>query len=157
MAHGLHWGEAYSVGHDGLDAEHCALIAAINGICARGPDDDVSVLHALIEDFRKIAARHFESESTILRAVIASAATESYSPVFLKSMSDAVLHEHVEHHASENIELNSILATGQLNAGRLCHELENWFSKHAVKYDAHLKALFQAMQSDCPKLFQRLS
>ena len=157
MAHGLSWSEKYSVGHDGLDAEHRALIAAITGICTRGPDDDLSVLHPLIEDVRKIAAQHFESESAILRAIIASAASEIYSPTFLKSMTDAVLHEHVEHHASEIIQLDSIFATGQSSASQLCYELENWFLKHAVKYDAHLKALFQAMQDDCPKLFQQLS
>ena len=145
------------MGHDGLDAEHCALIAAINAICVRDPDDDISVFHSLIDDFRKIAARHAERESTILRAVIASAETESYSPRFLKSMSDAVLREHLEHHASENAVLNSVLATGQSPASQLCYKLENWFSNHAVKYDAHLKALFQAMQSDCPELFQELS
>ena len=157
MAHGLSWSEKYSVGHDGLDAEHRALIAAINGICTRGPDDDVSIHHSLIEDVHKIAAKHCESESAILRAIIASAASEIYSSTFLKSKTDAVLHEHVEHHANEIIQLDSIFATGQSSASRLCHELKNWFSKHAVKYDAHLKALFQAMQSDCPKLFQQLS
>jgi hemerythrin len=43
------------------------------------------------------------------------------------------------------------------NAQPLREILSHWFVNHAVKNDAHLKTLFQAMEKDCPDLLLRLS
>ena len=67
----------------------------------------------------------------------------------LKAMSNAVINEHIAEHAQALLKLGSIIHTFKAETDtaepRLSFDLRDWFIEHAIKRDAHLKAVFQAM------------
>jgi hypothetical protein len=92
----------------------------------------------------------------VLKAIRSFAQTEPDFPASMKSMSEAVFVEHLKDHQHAIDALGSLISRS-LDEGRpLRNELTSWFVAHAVKYDAHLKAVFQGLQDDCPALFRKL-
>lgn len=150
----LPWSEAFIVGHAGLDADHRHLVRAINEVCAaaranRRPRQLRSLLGAL-----KLATEsHLEREDAILREI--SDGVKRAQPerrvkrAYLKAMSDTALEEHLAEHREALAKLASITRACHSQGGgagsSLCVDLKDWFLEHAVKYDAHLKAIFQSM------------
>jgi len=63
------WDASYSVGHDGLDDDHQALIKILDDLCTTlstpGARNDVGATIARMEHY---AARHFAREEALLRA-----------------------------------------------------------------------------------------
>lgn len=157
MIQGLRWSDVFAVGHPGLDREHRAIVETINAICetaARAPA--AHQLEPLFSDLRTTTQQHFLHENTILRQVLASAERDTYSDGFLKLMGRGAFLQHIDNHQRDFTELDTIIAA--VEHGRpLCHDLEHWFFSHAVKFDAHLKALFQAMQTECPRFLADLA
>jgi len=145
------WSETFTVGHKGLDAEHQYLIGVINKIdAAERAKQPPTQFEPLFDALRLATENHFRHENSILREISGSA--ESYQkdrPHFLKAMSDAILDEHFTHHAQELSKLESIIRAFQSRAGSaqstLSNDLKDWFLEHVIKYDAHLKSVFQAM------------
>ncbi|MDE2182494.1 MAG: hypothetical protein KGJ78_05680 [Alphaproteobacteria bacterium] len=154
VADGLKWSEAFAVGHPGLDQEHRSIVDAINAIARVDPSPHPPAhLQDLLTELRGTAARHFDHENAILRHILASAETQTYSPHFLRAMSRGALAQHIDNHERDLGALETIGA----DANRPLHEeLEHWFFSHAVKFDAHLKALFQAIHSEYPRLLAEL-
>lgn len=157
MTKGLTWREHFSVGHTGLDAEHRSMIDAVNAICecehARSGDVDLSARYGTL---RILSSKHFEHEGLVLKAIQSFGLTEPSFPVSIEGISEAVLDEHLHDHSEAFDALNSHISRSQEMGAALCEELTSWFVSHAVKYDAHLKALFQGIESDCPDLLRRL-
>jgi hypothetical protein len=63
-------------------------------------------------------------------------------------MSAAVIGEHIVDHARSLQQLGSIIRafhSTPAEGKQIGDALRGWFVEHAVKYDAHLKAVFQAM------------
>ncbi len=150
----LHWNETFAVGHDELDADHRRLIEAINQLCTTVEDDHGSEqLRAQMEAFKLLAEDHFKRENAVLRNISGGVKDDEperrHKRAHLKVMSDAALEKHIAEHGRAFARLERILAlhsNGTASAAAtLCADLTDWFIKHAVKYDAHLKTIFQAM------------
>ena len=147
MAGRLSWRETYALGHRELDADHRSLVQAINEICAacqakREPD----LLRRLLNDLERSAKEHFEREDRVLREIMARPSGR-LAPA--QEIGAAVLMKHGEEHQRSLARLQIIVRATQpskRSAGNvLCEDLAAWFLEHAVKHDAHLKAVFQAM------------
>jgi hemerythrin len=153
----LPWGEAFIVGHAGLDAEHRRIVEIINAIgadceTAGNPPD-------LLAGLRSAVATHFQHEDRILHAVDARAASARSGELFLGAMSQALIAEHVGQHARSLEILETIIhkTEGAMPVREVSQKLIHWFVVHAVKHDSHLKTLFQTMEKDCPKFLRELS
>jgi hemerythrin len=157
MRQALVWREHFSVGHTGLDDEHRLMIDAINAICeserADSGGSDPSSRH---ESLRALSLSHFEHEEAILNTIRSYALTEPSFPASIELMSEAMLGEHIHDHMQAIEVLNAMISRSRERGEPLCEDLTAWFVSHAVKYDAHLKAVFQGIQNDCPALFRKL-
>lgn len=145
MAH-LPWSESFAVGHEGLDAEHRRLVNLINEV-ADASQSNASPEHiaGLLRVLRAVAVEHLRQENAILWELQSG----NYEPLkgrvdtphFLKAMAQAAFDEHMAAHAT-------LMASFDTIAGApietICETIKAWFLDHAIKYDAHLKAIFQA-------------
>ena len=160
MTRGLPWRDSYSVGHIALDEEHQILLQTINSICKLRPSRGTA-LTPLLEDLVTATIRHFEHEDRLLRKIVALTVTEKFSPDALRHMSESVLVEHIGDHAKTLEELGSLVqiyhSEHHMTKDDLCEALENWFIGHAVRSDAHLKSVFQAIQTERPALMSDLA
>jgi len=160
MTRGLPWRDSYSVGHIALDEEHQILLQTINSICKLRPSRGTA-LTPLLEDLVTATIRHFEHEDRLLRKIVALTVTEKFSPDALRHMSESVLVEHIGDHAKTLEELGSLVqlyrSEHHMTKDDLCDALENWFIGHAVRSDAHLKSVFQAIQTERPALMSDLA
>ena len=147
----LKWMKGYAVGHAGLDAEHRHLVASINEIySAELATPDINRIGILLDAFKFAAKKHLEHENSAMREISAGARNfQANRLAFLGAMSDAVIDEHIAEHALALRRLDLIIRAFYLDAccseQRLSNALRDWFVEHAVKYDAHLKAVFQAV------------
>ena len=161
MKRGLPWRDSYSVGHIALDEEHQILLQTINSICNFGQAEEQTALTPLLEDLVTATIRHFEHEDRLLRKIVALTVTEKFSPDALRHMSERVLVEHIGDHAKTLEELGSLVqlyrSEHHMTKDDLCDALENWFIGHAVRSDAHLKSVFQAIQTERPALMSDLA
>lgn len=146
MAPALEWNNAYSVGNLALDTEHRELICRINDICAQRAEDHPRVRHSLFQTLLQFVERHFAHEDGILRKVAQASAGTSEDA---KTISRATIREHIASHA---LSLANLKVIGERITNATSDELQPqydalkiWFINHAVKHDAHLKAMFQAM------------
>ena len=159
MARTLEWSEAYSVGHPALDDEHREIMFAIGRIAGGG--DDQARLRPLLCDLKQKTAAHFAHEDAILREIVASTTSLRNRQRFLAAMSEALVQEHLSGHVEALSVLDSMicdtLRSGDAQLRALGESLAHWFVCHAVKHDAHLKTLFQTIQSDCPELMDRVA
>jgi hemerythrin len=147
----LPWVEGYAVGHDGLDTEHRRLVEIINEIhVAQQTDPAHARINTLLDMLHQETVDHLRHENSAMREVSGKVALEKGShPAALKMMSDAVLDEHIAEHARSLQKLAFIIRSfgpeSNAPSGELGDLLKDWFIEHAIKYDAHLKAVFQAL------------
>lgn len=157
MPQALIWREHFSVGHIGLDNEHRSMIDAINAICGGEQthcgSSDLGSRH---ESLRALSLSHFEHEEAILNTIQSYALNEPSFPASIELMSEAMLGEHMHDHLQAIEALNAMISRSRARGEPLCEDLIAWFVSHAVKYDAHLKAILQGIQNDCPALFRKL-
>jgi hemerythrin-like metal-binding protein len=143
MAHQLEWKDAFSVGHTVLDMEHRGLLASINEICTGKPVENIE--HR-VQSLMLLVKNHFDHEDATLREIIERGPE---IPAGARAVSREAIWEHIRGH---EIALARLTAIGQaiVNTGvddlpRHCENLKRWFINHAVKHDAHLKSVFQAL------------
>jgi hemerythrin len=155
MASPLAWRETFGVGHSELDAEHKRIIEAIGELWQAvdeevTPDRTAERLNALMA----IVEEHFRHENAVLHEMMATGNAPSSKrrrrqQSHLKAMSATALNEHIKDHQTSLHRLTSIIRDDRATADALAverrRELVAWFLDHAVKHDAHLKAIFQAM------------
>ena len=144
----LQWSESFSVGHSELDEEHRRLVADINDIChAYRAGQPPKRLHALLNSLATDTKRHLAHEDAVLREF--SAEAKRPTRAILKAITDAAVEQHIAAHDQSFAQLGVIMrAAGPKTpdaASVLCAELTKWFLDHAIKYDSHLKTIFQAM------------
>jgi hemerythrin len=145
----LQWIDGYAVGHGGLDAEHLRLVGLINDIHVADLAGNAGQVACLLDMFRQAAAEHLGHENAVMREVESRAAQVTGGrEAFLEAMSAAVICEHIIDHTRSLQQLDAIIrafhATADTGA-QVGDALKAWFVEHAIKYDAHLKAVFQAM------------
>jgi hemerythrin len=157
MPRALAWSESFSVGHAGLDAEHRSLIEAVNAISAADKANCApKKMQSMLDDLKAAVEKHFDHENSLLRVIVSDAATGHRSPKFLRTMSEAAISEHIDDHQEAFAYLDTVIRAKYSRTRSedqpLSDDLINWFLEHAIKHDAHLKAIFQAIQSECPHL-----
>lgn len=146
----LPWVEGYAVGHEVLDAEHRRIAEAISEInAAQQTRQPPTRIVALLDAFLQMVMEHLRHENSAMREVSEAARAKGSHLSFLRAMSDAVIDEHIAEHARSLQKLNSIIggfdSESDPEGPMLGDALRDWFVEHAVKYDAHLKAVFQAL------------
>jgi hemerythrin len=145
MVH-LPWSESYAVGHEALDAEHRRLVELINEVAeAIGSRASPKQIAGALRELRAVAVEHLRQENAILWE-LKSGTYEPlkgrvHTPHFLKAMAAAAFDEHMAEHATLMASFDTI-ASDPLET--VCETLRAWFLDHAIKHDAHLKAIFQA-------------
>jgi hemerythrin len=121
---------------------------AINDICdayrARQPRNFV---HSLLKALEKETEKHLQHENAVMLEICAD--TKRLKAGEVKAMTHRAIEEHIAEHERNLGGLRSIMRTASPNAvcaaSFLCMELRQWFFDHAIKYDSHLKAIFQAI------------
>lgn len=151
----LAWSDSFSVGHTALDEEHRSIIAIINSIGADESNEDG--LRQRLECLLVTTSKHFEHEKLLMQAILSALDVES---LVIESMSRQVADEHLREHEL-SLDLLGRMATEASvdqprNPSELYEYLVHWFVQHAVKHDAELKAVFQALERDCPALLRTL-
>jgi hemerythrin len=147
----LVWNETFAVGHEELDAEHRQLVDAINDLCAAIEMQlRPRQLRPLLRALRIAVEDHLRHESAVLSHISAGLESTHYpAPAHLRVMSAAALTEHMTKHKRLLSKLETITTGSRArhrSAGaELGEELKNWFLEHAIRCDAHLKSLFQAL------------
>lgn len=142
----LPWSESFAVGHEALDREHRRLVELINEVMdavqAKAPQDQLS---GLLSVLRSVAVEHMRRENTVLEEL----KSHTYGPLkgrprtaqFLKAQAAAAFDEHMAEHTRLITSFDSFRSAP---VETLCEKLRAWFLDHAIKHDAHLKAIFQA-------------
>ena len=143
----LPWSDNFAVGHAGLDTQHYRLVELINdvGIAVRS-DMNPERLSALLKVLRVAVEDHIRQEDSLLWEIKSG----TYAPLkdrprttyFLEAMAGAAFDEHMAEHKTLLARFDAIVSAP---VDTLCHALKAWFLDHAIKHDAQLKTLFQAM------------
>jgi hemerythrin len=156
MTQRLIWSESFSVGHSTLDREHLSIMEIINHIGQKPLND----LPSALLDLEPAVEQHFTHENIILRMIVDEASNKRSTPRLIEVMGRAVISEHIVEHPREIESLRAIVRgahTTKDGHKRLYDGLAHWFVTHAIGYDAHLKAVFQALMKDRPDLLTLLS
>ena len=160
MQQPLEWRDAFSVAQPALDAEHREIVDAITRIAESSDTPDPACLRPLLCALKEKAASHFAHEDAMLREILAFTASARGTQKFLAAMSEALIDDHLAGHANAAKILDDMirdtLREKSCRVDALVDRLVHWFVDHAVKHDAHLKTLFQTIDSDCPDLLARL-
>ena len=135
----LQWQDAFSVGHQQLDAEHRRLLDTINAVHEAEIGGDTIHTVRLLNDLHLMAMEHFRHENALLSEIIAGA-----YPGPAACMSETIANEHRAEHARALIALESLLRRHGLGREKnLALHLTNWFVGHATDQDARLRSYFQ--------------
>jgi len=144
------WSEIFAVGHRELDAEHRRLVDTINEIhsaerAGQTPDQLRPMLNALFV----AAEQHFEHENSVMRKIRPAASAYETPRRDHLALSSEAIDEHIDAHERELSTLRSIIGSIGPRTDpaepKLSHELRHWFVEHSIKYDAHLKMVFQSI------------
>jgi hemerythrin len=140
------WSESYAVGHKVLDADHRRLVELTNEVCdAIQTNASLEQIESLLHVLRAVAEEHIRQENGVLWEIRSGTYEplkgRAQSPHLLKAMAAAAFDEHMTAHTTLMASFDA-LRTAPLDT--LCETLRAWFLDHAIKYDAHLKAIFQA-------------
>jgi hemerythrin len=146
----LAWVDEYSVGNEGLDAQHRQLVAVINEIySAECANQTQHQLRDLLNTFELAAVEHFKHENSVMRAI--SDGANWFQPAqsaVLMALIDAGINEHYADHARALIKLDAIVRAFHSGADAakqaLSSRLSDWFVEHAITSDLHLKEYFGA-------------
>jgi hemerythrin len=145
MARRREWSDAFAIGHTVLDARHRDLIRRINRLCAAlDTKADMAPKHLELRSLLRAAKEHFDHEIAVLKDVVTRPA-----PVHAKVIGASAMGEHESAHDRALDELRAIVAWIERaladDLPRHAEELISWFVIHAIKHDANLKSVFQAM------------
>ncbi len=147
----LVWSGVFAIGHKAIDAEHRLLVDAINEIhAAEHAGQTLDQLIAQLNDLLAATERHFDRENSVMQKLQhGPKLSEAKRIAFLKALGDVAMDEHLSAHEHELSKLKSIIGAigsgDDLSRSNPCSELGDWFVQHVIKYDAHLKAVFQAI------------
>lgn len=146
MGEPLAWSDIFAVGHETIDQQHRALVQLINKVAATAYADGNRIAPPLKALGRAVRG-HFRTENTILREL----RTGTYEPLnkwpaarrLVASLAAEIFDSHIVEHATL---LDRFQEIARLPPESLGDTLKSWFIEHAIKQDAHLKTIFQAMR-----------
>jgi hemerythrin len=143
----LPWSESFAVGHGVIDGQHRELIRHINALneAARNPGDPERMA-LLLKTLRRAVEDHFRTENSILwelrsgtyEGLKRSAAAKRA----IAGLASTVFDDHIAEHTTLLERFEEIVRSPLELLGE---RLRSWFVDHAIKQDAHLKTIFQAL------------
>lgn len=148
------WSELFAVGHERLDREHRDLVELIAQFCAAVyAGDGHARLPGHLKAIERATRDHLRSENAVLRELKGKARHSSparhAAPRHLGAATDAAIEDHIAEHRTMLKGLtafaNRLDGMTQADGPALCADIKAWFLEHAVKHDAHLKTIFQAL------------
>lgn len=148
MGKALRWSDSFAVGHEAIDSEHRILVQLINDVDdAARANVSSERLAPLLHTLGRAVEDHFRTENSVLWELRA----DTYEGLkrspearrIVAGMANSVFDEHMAEHASLLGRFEEIVRASREAIGDM---LKSWFIDHAVKQDAHLKAIFQAMR-----------
>lgn len=147
MGEPLRWTDSFATGHEVIDKEHRVLVQLINDVddTARASPSGER-LASLLQELRHAVEDHFRTENSILWELRSGTYEKlKQSPSarrIVAGMATSVFDDHMAEHASLLDRFGEIASASRETIGDM---LKSWFVDHAVKQDAHLKTIFQAM------------
>ncbi|HLJ19360.1 MAG TPA: hemerythrin domain-containing protein [Stellaceae bacterium] len=146
MIRPLPWNVGFAIGHPEIDAQHRHLVVLINDIIAAVERNALETLPERLNALATAAAGHFRAELAVMRELghsLHHGMTEPRkTPRLLKALAEVAVDEHEAEHAAL---LNRLDGFRALPPHSLCERLREWFVDHAIKRDARLRAVFQAI------------
>ena len=146
MTEPLAWSETFSVGHQGLDAEHRQMVDLINQVClACDPSQGARQPPTLLRELESLTETHFEHEEAVLEELYTTMSTDRRN---LREILAAAKVEHATEHRSRLSDLREISRTlrcDELAVSKLCERLKAWFIDQAVGYEAQMKTIIQSV------------
>jgi hemerythrin len=148
------WSDLFAVGHDRLDREHRDLVELIARFCAAvHAGESIARLTHRLDAIKRATRGHLRSENAVLRElkgkVGRSDANRHGAPRHLGAVTNAAIEDHIAEHRTMLKGLtafaNRLGGMNQADGPALCSDIKAWFLDHAVKHDAHLKTIFQAL------------
>ena len=148
------WSELFAVGHDRLDGQHRHLVDLIARFCTSvHASEDLLTLKSLLTAIKRATREHLRSENAVLRELKAKARSSGPErrsvPRHLAAATDAAIEDHIAEHRNMMRRLTTIAdrvdTIPRSDRPTLCADVKAWFLDHAVKHDAHLKTIFQAL------------
>jgi hemerythrin len=128
----LRWSERFEVGVESLDADHRELVRLIDAACCAAHDGERSRFLELLDRVQSFAVEHFAREEAILESIPGGVGdVESHAMGHRRS---------VERLSGLRQNLNVLEDLGDVR--RLCADLIDWFVKHAVGFDSHIRGYF---------------
>ena len=144
----LSWRATFAIGHETIDREHRILLALINDLVAEASPEGhhERVPHAL-KMLRLATEDHFRTEGAVLwefrNGTNEGLNRSPKAKYVLSRMASTVFDEHIEEHTSLMAQFDQF---ERLPMEALGDAVKSWFVDHAVKRDAQLKSIFQAMK-----------
>jgi hemerythrin len=148
------WSDLFAVGHERLDREHRHLVELIARFCAAiHAREDLARLADHLGAIKQATRAHLRSENAVLRELKGKARDSNSgrpgAPRHLGAITDAAIEDHIAEHRLMIKGLTAIAerVDGMTHAEgpALCADIKAWFLDHAVKHDAHLTTIFQAL------------
>ncbi len=142
----IHWSEIFSVGHELIDQQHRILIQHINDIAAAVPHNGTRTA-PILKSLRRAVREHFHTENAILWEIRTGTheglRRSPKARALVATMAGSVFDDHVAEHGRLLDHFDEII---RAPLETIVEKLVAWFVDHAVKQDAHLKTIFQAMR-----------
>ena len=153
----LTWTAHYTVGHQGLDAEHRQLVEVINEFClAEYAECSPDELSSLLNRLTLLTVEHFKHENAVMHEFSYSTSFEANSSSPSNVLGMTAINEHCAQHAEALVALESIILAASLRADsaqrHLGEKLISWFTEHAIKHDSELRVHFQNGFTACRAL-----
>lgn len=148
------WSDVFAVGHADLDSQHRQLVDLIDQFCAAARrNEGAEGLRAHLSAITQATRTHLIHENAVLCEIKLGMENPSpasrKTPRHLGTVTQAAIDDHISEHPRLLDHLITIargLCGGdEINKAAMCADLKAWFLDHAIKHDAHLKAVFQAM------------
>ena len=143
------WSESFEVGDPQLDREHRGIFDLINSIYAAFDYGEHNKLNPWLDELYLLAKAHFQNENRALirlnsRLLPANIPTR----IFIQSVIDAALDDHMANHTNMLALLGRILSgirrELKMPQAQLGPSLSDWFIDHTILFDRRLRAVFKA-------------
>ena len=145
MVTALPWNVGFAIGHPEIDAQHRHLIQLINEIISAVEQRTVDRLPTMLDALVEAAAEHFRTEISALQEFLAQAHSRKQRPWPSRQVHALTDTGIDEHQAQHGLLLSELGGFRTLAPPALCARLKEWFVDHAIRQDARLRPISQAI------------
>jgi hemerythrin-like metal-binding protein len=137
MVEPFSWSDAFTVGEQGLDAEHRRTVELINEICIRAEAGWRESIDSLLRELQFVSEMHFRNEETVLARIAAK-----IDQKHLQTVVRLAIEQHAREHRRQLDKLQDMVM--RTDDHEICESLKSWFVDHVVREDAQVKTILQS-------------